>query len=74
MILSFKSIAIPVHCLPKSCVLTQVGFVNSLAFANSGRFLIAGVGQVTCLSLVTILIINYISFWTFLLNLASSVQ
>lgn len=24
----------------------QVGFVNSLAFAKSGRFLVAGVGQV----------------------------
>lgn len=29
----------------------QVGFVNSLAFANSGQFLIAGVGQVRHLSL-----------------------
>lgn len=24
----------------------QVGFVNSLTFANSGRFVVAGVGQV----------------------------
>lgn len=27
-------------------LLMQVGFVNSLAFAKSGRFLVAGVGQV----------------------------
>ena len=25
----------------------QVGFINSLAFAKSGRFLLAGVGQVS---------------------------
>lgn len=28
------------------CTETQVGFVNSLAFAKSGKFLIAGVAQV----------------------------
>jgi len=27
----------------------QIGFVNSLALAKSGKFLVAGVGQVICL-------------------------
>lgn len=29
-----------------ACMILQTGFVNSLAFAKSGKFLIAGVGQV----------------------------
>jgi hypothetical protein len=37
-----------IHCLPTYCVM-QIGFVNSLAFAKSGKFLLAGVGQVICL-------------------------
>jgi hypothetical protein len=37
-----------IHCLPTYCVM-QIGFVNSLALAKSGKFLVAGVGQVICL-------------------------
>lgn len=35
--------------LPVFCEM-QVGFVNSLAFAKSGKFLVAAVGQVKNLS------------------------
>jgi hypothetical protein len=34
-----------IHHLPAYCIM-QTGFVNSLAFAKSGKFLLAGVGQV----------------------------
>lgn len=38
---------VEIKMLAKILFVTQVGFVNSLAFAKSGQFLIAGVGQVS---------------------------
>lgn len=38
---------VEIKMLIKILFVTQVGFVNSLAFAKSGQFLIAGVGQVS---------------------------
>lgn len=38
---------VEIKMLTRILFVTQVGFVNSLAFAKSGQFLIAGVGQVS---------------------------
>lgn len=43
----------------------QVGFVNSLAFAKSGTFLVAGVGQVKLSFLVSDILFLFYAFGSF---------
>lgn len=65
---------VEIKMLAKILFVTQVGFVNSLAFAKSGLFLIAGVGQVSLFILYDFFYKKNAFFFPFRFSIGALIQ